>query len=108
MTKALCLALAGAALLGVQGAASAREPIKLTDAQLDSVAGGAISVVAGSCSAASGCTSSNFGNAGNLGLPVLGIGASILLLSYAGQGFTLLGNGGLVGGSFVGNISLGH
>jgi hypothetical protein len=44
MNKALYVALVGAALLGLTGAASAREPITLTNAQLDNVTAGAISV----------------------------------------------------------------
>lgn len=44
MNKALYAALVGAALLGLTGAASAREPMQLTNAQLDNVTAGATSV----------------------------------------------------------------
>lgn len=90
MRKALCLAFAGAALLGVASTASARTPIKLTNAQLDGVVGGAVSSISivGSCSAASGCSATGVTSSGNLVVVANGVGGLLLtnvaLLAHVG------------------------
>lgn len=48
MTKTFLAVLAGAAMIAVAGAASAHEPMQLSNAQLDQVTAGAIAVGTGS------------------------------------------------------------
>jgi hypothetical protein len=51
MRTKLCSAMLGAALLASAGHASAAEPLRLSDAQLDSVTGGATAVAIGAAAA---------------------------------------------------------
>ena len=70
MTKLLS-ALAGVSMLGLVGAASAAEPVTLTDTQLDSVAAGLLNVNVGTGAGQIGLA--------NVGVAPIGIGVLSLL-----------------------------